>query len=135
MLQETHPLMLRVACFNAEARRSRFVALINHLRQARLARLPAGLEGTGEAVLRGNAVDAVRRVQVLDNNHLVASGRALAGGDDGPGEEEFPDLVTLVWLHHTRRRPLTLYHLGPYLALMASTLPTQLRYHLHRVPE
>lgn len=68
----------------------------NHLRQTRLARLPAGLEGTGEAVLRGNPVDAVRRVQVLDDNHLVAGGGALAGGDDGPGEEEFPDLLTSV---------------------------------------
>lgn len=92
--------MLRAAWFNAElARRRQFVA-INHLRQARLARLPAGLEGTGEAVLRGNPVDAVRRVQVLDNNHLVAGGRALAGGDDGPGEEELPDLSKLALLHH-----------------------------------
>ena len=45
-----------------------------------------------EAVLRGDAVDAVDGVEVLDDDHLEAGGGALAGGDDGPGEEELPDL-------------------------------------------
>lgn len=45
-----------------------------------------------EAVLRGDAVDAVDGVEVLDDDHLEAGGAALAGGNDGPREEELPDL-------------------------------------------
>lgn len=45
-----------------------------------------------EAVLRGDAVDAVDGVEVLDDDHLEAGGAALAGSDDGPREEELPDL-------------------------------------------
>jgi hypothetical protein len=30
-------------------------------------------------------------VQVLDDDHLVAGGAALARGDGGPGEEQLPD--------------------------------------------
>lgn len=35
-------------------------------------------------------------VEVLDDDHLEAGGAALAGGDDGPGEEELPDAVPLL---------------------------------------
>ena len=45
-----------------------------------------------EAVLRGDALDAVGGVEVLDHGHLEARGAALARRDDGPGEEELPDL-------------------------------------------
>ena len=31
-------------------------------------------------------------VEVLDNHDLEASGAALAGSNNGPGEEELPDL-------------------------------------------
>lgn len=76
------------------------------------------------------------RVQVLDDNHLVAGCEALARGDDGPREEEFPDLPQRQFRYSRKtRRTLTLYHLGPYLALMASMFPVQLRYHLQIVPE
>jgi hypothetical protein len=49
-----------------------------------------------EAVLGGDALDAVRGVEVLDDDHLEAGGAALAGGDGGPGKEELPDLGLLV---------------------------------------
>lgn len=65
------------------------------LRQPRLASSAASRKGTGEAKLRGNTVDAVSRVQVLNHDHLVAGGGTLARGDDGPGEEKFPDLSTV----------------------------------------
>jgi hypothetical protein len=38
------------------------------------------------------AVNTVGGVQVLDDHDLEAGGAALAGSNDGPGEEEFPDL-------------------------------------------
>ena len=34
----------------------------------------------------------MRRVEILNDNHLVTGGAALASGDNGPGEEEFPNL-------------------------------------------
>lgn len=40
-----------------------------------------------------NAIDAVGGVQVLDHDHLVAGGAALARGDGGPGQEELPDTI------------------------------------------
>lgn len=50
------------------------------------------LEGAAEAVLRGDALDPVGRVEVLDNRDLVARGTALARDDGGVGKEELPDL-------------------------------------------
>jgi hypothetical protein len=38
----------------------------------------------------------VSGVQVLDNHDLEAGGATLAGGNDGPGEEELPDLKEVV---------------------------------------
>lgn len=32
------------------------------------------------------------RIQILDDNHLVASGHAFARGNDRPGEEQLPNL-------------------------------------------
>ena len=52
---------------------------------------------TKEAGLRGNALDAVGGVEVLDEGDLVAGGGTLAGYDGGVGEEEFPDLDG-VWI-------------------------------------
>lgn len=66
---------------------------ILHLGQPGLALLLASSEGTGQSELRGNPVDAMGRVQILNHHHLVAGGEPLAGSDDGPGEEEFPDLI------------------------------------------
>jgi hypothetical protein len=39
------------------------------------------------------AINTVRSVQVLLDHDLEARGAALAGSDDGPCEEEFPDLL------------------------------------------
>lgn len=39
-----------------------------------------------------DAIDSVCRVDVLDQHNLEAGGTALARGNSGPGEEEFPDL-------------------------------------------
>lgn len=50
-------------------------------------------KGARKAELGGDALDAVVGVEVLDENHLVASCGTLAGDDGGVGEEEFPDLV------------------------------------------
>ncbi len=57
--------------------------------------LEVGLGGTGrglDAVLRGDALDTVERVDVLVQNNLVARGAALAGDDGRVGKEELPDL-------------------------------------------
>lgn len=60
--------------------------------QSRLASLSARVDSTGQAKLRRNAIDAMSRVQVLHNDELVASGATLASSDNGPGEEELPNL-------------------------------------------
>jgi hypothetical protein len=82
----------------------------------------------------------VRGVQVLLDHDLEARGATLPRGDDGPGEEKLPDLrftnvsdihlpvVSDMWI-------LTLNQRWPYLALMVSEFPSQLRYHLQRVAE
>ena len=48
-----------------------------------------------ESELRRNALNAVGRVQVLDDEHLEARSAALTRRNDGPGQEEFPDLLTV----------------------------------------
>jgi hypothetical protein len=104
--------------------------------QTRFACLPARGESTSKAILTEHSVNAVSRIQILDDDHLVAGSRALTRGDDGPGEEEFPNLSNISGDCTTKEKGIrTLYHLGPYLALIASTFPTQLRYHLQSVPE
>jgi hypothetical protein len=45
-----------------------------------------------EVELGWHALDAVGRVDVLDQGDLVAGGAALAGDDGRVGEEELPDL-------------------------------------------
>lgn len=50
------------------------------------------IKSAREIELRLKAVDAVRRVEVLDEGDLEAGGGALAGGDGRGGEEVFPDL-------------------------------------------
>lgn len=61
---------------------------------------PAGGSGlgdsAGEAELRGDAINAVGGVEVLDDDHLETGGATLARGDDGPCEEELPDLEKFV---------------------------------------
>lgn len=57
-----------------------------------------------DAVLGGDALDAVGGVEVLDYDHLEAGGAALAGGDGGPGEEELPDLEVLIEVCRGGRR-------------------------------
>ena len=108
------------------------------LGQLGLAGLAASLKSTGQAVLRRDTVDTVGRVEVLHNDHLVAGSHTFAGSDDGPGEEKLPNLLR-VRIDDLDERidhgGLTLYQRLPYLALIASKLPTQLRYHLQRVPE
>lgn len=53
-------------------------------------------DGAREAELRSDAINAVGGVEVLDDDHLETGGAALAGGDDGPCEEELPDLEDLL---------------------------------------
>jgi hypothetical protein len=62
-------------------------------RQLSLTSSLASCQRTIDAELRSVAVNAVRGVQVLLYHDLEASGAALAGSDDGPCEEEFPDLL------------------------------------------
>jgi hypothetical protein len=50
------------------------------------------LRSAADAVLGGDALDAVVRVDVLVENDLVAGGAALAGDDGRVGKEELPDL-------------------------------------------
>ena len=57
-----------------------------------LASLNGSGKSTGETELCAVAVDTVGGVQVLDDHDLEAGGAALAGSNNGPGEEEFPDL-------------------------------------------
>jgi hypothetical protein len=40
-----------------------------------------------------DSVNAVARVEVLDNNHLEAGGGTLAGSNGRVGQEELPDLA------------------------------------------
>lgn len=79
------------------------------------------------------------RVEVLYDHKLETCSTTLAGGNSGPSQEEFPDLVKLVQMFSiyptSSGGELTRYHLWPYLALMVSALPNQLRYHLQIVPE
>lgn len=50
------------------------------------------LASTGETVLSVNALNAVGRVDVLDQGKLPAGGTALAGSDGGGSQEVLPDL-------------------------------------------
>lgn len=50
------------------------------------------VRGAADAVLGGDTLDAVVRVDVLVENDLVAGGAALAGDDGRVGKEELPDL-------------------------------------------
>ena len=56
----------------------------------------ASLHGSGKCTskteLGAVAVDTVSGVQVLDDHDLEAGGATLAGSNDGPSKEEFPDL-------------------------------------------
>src|SRR3569833_3001268 len=52
-----------------------------------------GGQGAREAELGRNPVDAVRGVQVLHHDHLIAGSTALARGDGRPGQEQLPDAV------------------------------------------
>ena len=52
----------------------------------------AGSDSAVDTVLSVEAVHAVRGVQVLLDHNLEASGAALPGSNDRPGEEELPDL-------------------------------------------
>jgi hypothetical protein len=52
----------------------------------------AGGDSAVDTELSVEAVHAVRSVQVFLDHDLETSGAALPRGDDGPGEEELPDL-------------------------------------------
>jgi hypothetical protein len=51
----------------------------------------SGLASTSEAVLGGNALDTVGRVDVLDEGELPAGGTTLAGSDGGGSQEVLPN--------------------------------------------
>lgn len=63
------------------------------LRQSSLASRLASGQGTRETILGVDSVNAVARVEVLDNNHLEAGGGTLAGSNGRVGQEELPDLA------------------------------------------
>ena len=49
-------------------------------------------QGAGESELRGDSLDPVGGVEVLDQRDLVACGAALTRDDGGIGQKELPDL-------------------------------------------
>lgn len=51
-----------------------------------------GLAGTSETELGVDTLNAVRRVDILDQGDLPAGGTALAGGDCRGSKEILPDL-------------------------------------------
>lgn len=61
-----------------------------------LASLHGSGKSTSETELGAVAVDTVGGVQVLDDHDLEAGGATLAGSNDGPSKEEFPDLQKVV---------------------------------------
>lgn len=101
-----------------------------------LASFLCSIEGTGQAVRVGNALDTVGGVDVLDESDLVAGGATLTRDDGAVCEEVFPDLdihqqYSLLMFENR----LTRYHLMPYLATILSLFPIQFLYHLQRVAE
>jgi len=66
------------------------------------------IESALEVELGVDAVDAVRRVEVLDERDLEAGGGALAGSNGRGSEEVFPDLYCITLAinlkHHRSRR-------------------------------
>lgn len=61
------------------------------LHQHSLALSLSSRERTSDAKLSAVAVDTVHGVQVLLDHDLEASSAALAGSNNGPSKEEFPD--------------------------------------------
>ncbi len=69
------------------------LSLSGHLlRQSSLASCLASGEGAAEAVLGVDAVNAVARVEVLNNHHLEAGCGTLARSNGRVGQEQLPDL-------------------------------------------
>jgi hypothetical protein len=66
------------------------------LHQPGLASLHGSSKSTSETELGAVSVDTVGGVQVLNDHDLEAGGAALAGSNDGPSEEEFPDLHKVI---------------------------------------
>lgn len=65
---------------------------VGSLTQLRLSCILASGEGTSKSILRADTVNPMSRVKVFDDNHLVTGGHTFARGDDGPGEEQLPNL-------------------------------------------
>ena len=84
-----------------------------------------------------DSVDAVARVEVLDNHHLEAGGGTLAGSNGRVCQEELPDLARVSFHvgEELMLARLTLNHFSPYVDLTFSAFPSQFLYHLQRVPE
>lgn len=100
----------------------------------------ASSKRTRETMCGLDSVDTVDQVEVLLEDDLVASGRALAGDDRGVGKEVFPDLQgtdmsAMRKCDETKEGKPTRNHRLPYLASTLSLLAIQLRYHLQRVAE
>ena len=55
--------------------------------------LNCALDRSRDAILAGNTFDPMSRVDILDQNNLIASGSSLAGNNGSPGKEELPNLV------------------------------------------
>ena len=71
------------------------------LQEPGLASLHGSGKSTGKTELGAVAVDTVGGVQVLNDHDLEASGATLAGSNDGPCKEEFPNLQEVVSMRQT----------------------------------
>ena len=66
------------------------------------------LESTEQTLLGVDGLGSVDGVDVLDESHLVASGRTLASDDGRVGKEELPDLCRdMVSIRHGRHQVRT----------------------------
>jgi hypothetical protein len=77
-------------------RRSWIAGRVSHSRENSLAGCLGSGQSAVEAKLRRVSGNAVSGVEVLDDQDLEASGAALAGSNDRPGEEELPNLRVFI---------------------------------------
>lgn len=99
----------------------------------------ASAQSTRESELARHTFDAVGRVDILDQDDLVASCRSLAGDDGRVSKKKIPDLYVCQHASRTLRASCefkhTLNHRPPYFAMTFSLFPIQFLYHLQRVAE
>lgn len=108
------------------------------LRQHSFASRPRCLKCTVQTILGVNTIDAMCCIEILHNDDLETSRRALPGSNSGVGQEDLPDLkekVSVSFETCLNRCKLTRNQRTPYLALTFSSFPSQFLYHRQSVPE